>query len=227
MEFGRPERHTVKIPEGEEALRALAEENSIQDAEIGLHEWDKEIQEKRHAEEIEQLKSVNGIDHLTGAKSRKEFDEALDRSLKVIRGEEREKRAGVEPLKEFALIMMDIDHFKNVNDTLGHHAGDMVLKKVAETLQHSVRDADMVARWGGEEFFILLRDATMHIAAQKAEEFRTKIEALKFPEHPELHVTASFGVVCSGDATDAKALEEQADKKLYTAKEGGRNRIEI
>lgn len=214
MEFGNPERRGVKIPTKDEGLQELAEENKIQDAHIGLLEWEMEERKKQHDTE-----------HLTRLKTR----EAFDNELKLICGELKEKRRGIEPPKKVSLILIDLDHFKKVNDTLGHSAGDEVLKKVSALLIESVRPTDTVARFGGEELIILMRDAPVQVAERHAEEIRAKIEQLTFDAYPELKVTASFGV-CSVDvspAINSKTLMKQADDALYSAKNGGRNRVEV
>lgn len=214
-------------PEESLPLRKLSTEE-VQDAQIGLLEWELEEREKSHAEKVEELQSTNGIDDLTGVARRWVFDEELERSLQMIRGEMKEQRAGAEPLKVVSLIFLDVDHFKRVNDELGHHAGDLVLKEVAAVLKHSVRDVDTVARWGGEEFAILLHGVDLQAAAQKAEELRAKIEGLRFERHPELKVTASFGVASSSTSEDAETLGRAADEALLQqAKKKGRNRVEI
>jgi len=207
MEFSRAER----IPK----TRELSTEE-VQDAQIGLLEW-----------ELEERDKQQGIDHLTGASTRKVFEQELEQALRMVRGEVKEKREGVEPLKEVALISIDIDHFKQVNDTLGHPAGDEVLRRVAALLMESVRETDTVARVGGEELMVLLPGADVSVAARHAEELRAKIAELTFSDYPELKVTASFGVISSDDSTDEKTLYEHADKALYAAKRGGRNRVEI
>ena len=166
------------------------------------------------------------IDDLTKLKSRKVFKHELEQSLKMVRGELR-PRSGAESYKEASLIYIDIDYFKQVNDTFGHSAGDEVLKKISELLRESVREADIAARFGGEELIVLLRGADEKFAAQKAEELRAKVEQLTFPAHPELKVTASFGVVSSNSSTKAEELYNYVDKALYVAKRGGRNRVEI
>ena len=121
----------------------------------------------------------------------------------MIRGELR-PRAGAESYKEASLIYIDIDYFKQVNDTFGHSAGDEVLKKFRSFLGNQFAKRDVVARLGGEELIVLLRGADEKFAAQKAEELRAKVEQLTFPAHPELKVTASFGVVSSNSSTKAK-----------------------
>ncbi|MHB8710037.1 MAG: GGDEF domain-containing protein [Minisyncoccota bacterium] len=169
----------------------------------------------------------HSIDGLTKLKPRKYFEEELKRSLKMVRGEMRELRAGIEPLKEVSLILIDIDHFKKINDTYGHPMGDEVLRRIAEVLTSSVRETDVVARIGGEELAILLRGADESIAARDAENLRVEIEQLIFESHPDLHVTASLGVISSKTSQDAKDLYAGADQALYTAKRAGRNQVII
>ena len=123
------------------------------------------------------------------------------------------------------IIMADIDHFKKVNDTFGHLMGDKILKAVAEILQESARKEDIAARFGGEEFVLILDNCKAADAALKAEKLRAQIEAL----HPEgINVTASFGVAAF-DATlkDHEELLKHADSALYQAKNEGRNRVII
>jgi diguanylate cyclase (GGDEF)-like protein len=211
MEFSRPERH-AKTPQGERE-RSTEE---IQDAQIGLLEWELEERDAQHSTE-----------HLTGLKNRAVFEHELGESLKMIRGEIQEKRKGIEPTKEISLISIDLDHFKEVNDTFGHPAGDEVLRKVSTLLTESVRESDVVARVGGEELMVLMRGANAQIAARYAEELRAKIERLAFDAYPELKVTASFGIISSNVSTDADTLIKNVDRSLYKAKRGGRNRVEV
>jgi diguanylate cyclase (GGDEF)-like protein len=121
------------------------------------------------------------------------------------------------------VIIVDIDHFKNVNDTFGHLTGDVILKAVAKVMQGSARKEDVAARFGGEEFIIVLDSCTAHDALVKAEKLRTQIEAL----HPEdIAVTASFGVAqLDQDTQRYEDLLKHADTALYIAKEEGRNRV--
>ena len=207
-----------RIPETlSESERELVRENREQDAQIGLLEWEMEEREKQH-----------DIEHLTRLRTREFFDN----ELKLICGEIVEKRRGVEPLKKVSLILIDLDHFKKVNDSLGHAAGDEVLRRVSAFLIDSVRPTDTVARFGGEELIILMRDASVEVAARHAEEIRAKIAELKFNAYSELKITASFGV-CSAEvspAINSKTLVEQADKALYEAKvdeKEGRNRVRV
>ena len=128
----------------------------------------------------------------------------------------------------FAVLFVDIDHFKKVNDTLGHDAGDMVLKAVARALQDHVRPLDVVARWGGEEILISMPETAEEGALASAERLRAAVEALSFDEHPDLRVTVSIGVATTEDVRGSRGMEgivNAADMALYTAKNKGRNQV--
>ena len=214
-EFPKQKRELSEAGKLEWKMKEMAERHAKEaDAQRGLYEWEMEERDARH-----------GLDHLTELKTRKVFEHELEQSLKIIRGEIKEKRG--EPLKEITLISIDLDHFKAINDTYGHLAGDEVLKKVSMLLANSVRETDVAARVGGEELMVLLRGANVQNAARHAEGLRAKIEKLAFDTYPGLAVTASFGVVSSLDSTDAKVLYEHADQTLYKAKRDGRNRVEV
>ena len=178
-------------------------------------------------ERIEYLEKQAGIDQLTGASNRMVFERELEQALKIIRGEVEEHRASGKSLSVGSIISIDIDHFKEVNDTLGHPAGDEVLRGIVSLLMKSVRETDTVARVGGEELMVLIPGADEGVALREAEKLRVKIEELSFHSYPELKVTASFGVISSKNSTNAKILYELVDKALYAAKRGGRNRVEI
>ena len=123
----------------------------------------------------------------------------------------------------FAFIMLDIDYFKSVNDNYGHLVGDEVLIQMTNLIKMNIRDSDIFARWGGEEFVLLLP----HISLKKAEEIanylRTKIEADKFPEVGS--ITCSFGVAGYKDGDNIDSIIKRADSALYDAKDAGRNRV--
>lgn len=194
--------------------KPVAEIIKEQDAQNGLLEWEMEVREKQH-----------NTEHLTGLQTREFFDN----ELKLVCGEIEEKRKGAEPVKRISLILIDLDHFKAVNDKLGHPTGDLVLREVANLLLQSVRPADVVARFGGEELIVLMRGADEDGAASHAEELRAKIERLTFDAYPELKVTASFGV-CSADVsspTSSEAVIKRADEALYEAKWSGRNQVKV
>ncbi|MBF0235302.1 MAG: diguanylate cyclase [Desulfamplus sp.] len=123
--------------------------------------------------------------------------------------------------KIFSIIFIDLDHFKNVNDTFGHDAGDIVLKETANILRKKIREADFPARWGGEEIIILLPETDLQGAVAVAEKLRFDIADFEFPKVG--HVTASFGVASIKDTEES--LLSDADKALYEAKQTGRNRV--
>lgn len=124
----------------------------------------------------------------------------------------------------FSVIIMDIDHFKNVNDTWGHQAGDDVLKEFAAIIKSNVRETDIVGRWGGEEFLILSSDTDLESATQLSQKLRELVSSFKFSFAG--HKTASFGVSSYHAGDDEKTMVKRADEALYNAKAGGRNRVE-
>jgi diguanylate cyclase (GGDEF)-like protein len=125
-------------------------------------------------------------------------------------------------------IMADIDHFKRVNDTYGHEAGDEVLKAVADALRATARGADVVARFGGEEFVLVLPDTSADMAVRIAERLRLAIEALSTDVGGQvIRVTASFGVAQRAAQESQLEVLERADAALYSSKKEGRNRVTI
>ena len=155
-------------------------------------------------------------DPMTGLYNRRFLREFLAREL--IRA----KRAGT----GLAAIMMDIDHFKRVNDSFGHDAGDLVLTEVAKLLRSSIRGSDMVCRFGGEEFVLVLTDATCVSALRRCEEIQAAIKRLEpmYRGRSLGHPTASFGVALFPDhAADADSLINASDAALYEAKRAGRD----
>jgi diguanylate cyclase (GGDEF)-like protein len=131
-----------------------------------------------------------------------------------------------------ALLMIDLDHFKRVNDTYGHLVGDDVLRDVAQLLSDTIRGSDIVARYGGEEFLMLLPETDDAGAEQFAERIRSAIEAHVFgkeQQHPSLHLSASIGVAMFPAARieSVEDLFARADAALYRAKADGRNRVRM
>lgn len=168
-------------------------------------------------ETLDALRRLATHDELTGLLNRREFDRILSEET------ERARRFG----RPIALIMVDIDHFKRVNDTYGHPIGDIVLREVARRLETAIRSVDRIMRFGGEEFAMLVmemdRAAAMEVAERACRAVRD--EPVPCGEVAALSVTISAGVaVMPGDASDGSALVAAADKALYTAKAGGRNR---
>jgi diguanylate cyclase (GGDEF)-like protein/PAS domain S-box-containing protein len=161
----------------------------------------------------EELRYLAVHDFLTKAYNRRFFSERLAEEI------ERAKRVG----SKFSIIMLDIDRFKKINDTFGHHAGDLVLKGLAEIIRNRIRIIDTLARWGGEEFVILLPDTETEKAAILAENLREIIAAMDVPDAGR--VTASFGAVgyCPGDTVDSLII--RADEQMYQAKAVGGNSV--
>jgi len=156
-------------------------------------------------------------DSLTGLANRWTFDEEL--ALEWRRAE----RVG-DPL---ALILLDIDNFKSINDGHGHQAGDEVLRKVGEVLAASVRQIDLAARYGGEEFAVIVPETDLDGAIDLAERLRSALETeeIELENGGRLSVTASFGAAIKGDLPGGEKLVAAADKALYEAKRAGKNRV--
>jgi diguanylate cyclase (GGDEF)-like protein len=123
----------------------------------------------------------------------------------------------------FSVIMFDLDHFKNVNDTWGHDVGDTVLKEVVAKTGETIRETDIFARWGGEEFLLLLPETTMNVAGKVAERIRSTMEQTVINDI--LTVTLSLGVVQHEHGETMDETIKRADACLYEAKDGGRNRV--
>ena len=126
----------------------------------------------------------------------------------------------------FSVLMIDIDHFKRVNDSWGHHAGDVALTMVASALQMTLRTSDVCARWGGEEFLVLLPDTSEAGAMEIANRILSTIRALRVPPIPaEQNLTVSIGLAQHGRGDDLDDTLMRADCALYKAKTGGRDRV--
>ncbi len=176
----------------------------------------RDITDKREASEVQ--RRATSCDHLTGIGNRRAFFEAAEVELA------RDRRAP----RELSLIMFDADHFKTINDTHGHPAGDAVLRHLAALLTGTFREVDVVARVGGEEFAVLLPSTDLSGAAAVAERLRAAVAA-----HPAvvdgvpIHYTVSAGVASlDGSQTSLDALMKHADRALYAAKADGRNRVQ-
>ncbi len=162
----------------------------------------------------QKLQNLAVTDGLTGLHNHRAFQDYLEEQFQVA-------MRNKQPL---ALILMDVDHFKQYNDAYGHQAGDEVLRRVARILSERVRDGDLAARYGGEEFVIVLPRADLESAIAVAERLRQAIESAEWGLRP---VTGSFGVACvRPDMETRQELIEAADQALYQAKQNGRNRVE-
>lgn len=171
--------------------------------------------EKQHLGLLRTLEYDATIDPLTKLVNRRAFDQ-------IANGVERRALAGEEA---FSLILIDVDHFKRVNDTLGHQAGDEILKRIAETVGNVMRQIDIVARYGGEEIAVLMPNTSVAIAAGMAERARARVER-EFQNSGHMRVTISAGVASYADHLRGLAdVMSQADAALYRAKNDGRNRV--
>lgn len=166
-----------------------------------------------HARELGSMRNLAERDALTGLHNRRSFDEYLGGEVARF---ERYNRP-------FAVIMCDIDHFKAINDTHGHDAGDRAIQRVAAVVAGSLRDVDIAARYGGEEFAIILPETSLVRAVEVAERIRQRVEATSTPQ---MRLTLSAGVAAAPESSsDGKDLVRRADAALYASKNAGRNRV--
>lgn len=157
-------------------------------------------------------------DKLTGVANRQMFDFLFNQA------EQANRRRNM-PL---SVLILDIDHFKYVNDTYGHQAGDQVLQNLATGLGDVIRGEDILFRWGGEEFLVLSSDCDAQQAAQLGERIRARIETLAvYRGEGTIQVTVSVGAAQFQPGENADALISRADRALYRAKKNGRNRVEM
>ncbi|GAB4177409.1 MAG: sensor domain-containing diguanylate cyclase [Thalassobaculales bacterium] len=164
-----------------------------------------------------QLERMAVTDKLTGIGNREAFDSALAAAV------DQRRRGG----PAFAVLLFDVDHFKEVNDRLGHLRGDMAIRRVAQAMLGHLRKGDTICRWGGEELIVLARTASIGAACEIADRLRLLVAATPLAEPDDgLRVTISAGVVIAGPADTPDCLLSRADQALYRAKEGGRNRVE-
>ncbi len=157
------------------------------------------------------------LDSLTGAYARGFAISLMERAL----------RKAASSQKPLSILMLDLDHFKRVNDAHGHALGDVVLTRTTEAVQSTLRVGDVVGRFGGEEFVVLLPGADLRQAMGAAERCRVAVAKMELPEAPYLSVTASVGVAAFPDhGADLDGLLQAADRAMYAAKANGRNRVE-
>ena len=182
---------------------------------INLENLTQELEKKNSI-----LDNLANIDGLTGIYNHRYFQNALDQELN------RAERHST----SISIILIDIDHFKKVNDSYGHQVGDFVLSEFSKTIQENIRKYDILARYGGEEFVVILPETNTEDALLVAEKLRVIIEQTGFKENGETHrVTASFGQACSHPTTEdnleKNTFISQADQALYEAKAKGRNQV--
>lgn len=175
---------------------------------------DREIAYGRLLESEAQIREMMLTDPLTGVANRRHLDDRLAMELA------RQTRYG-QPL---SVILTDIDHFKEINDTYGHAVGDTVLAAFARTLEASIRSTDFVARYGGEEFVLLLPNTEVGEAAALAERMREAVRHIRVPG-TGLGITASFGVTLARRGESMSEVLSRADEAMYLSKSGGRDRV--
>jgi len=162
-----------------------------------------------------EITQLSRTDRLTQLVNRIQLDHVLEENL----------QQALRYAVPFSIILLDLDHFKQVNDVHGHLVGDEVLVSTARILTANTRITDTVGRWGGEEFLIIVPNAGLGDAARLAEKLRSGIETHDFPTVGKL--TASFGVTCFAPEDDVVTMISRADMTLYAAKRAGRNRVEV
>jgi len=163
----------------------------------------------------EELVELSTIDRLTAIYNKSKLNDILRTEIEFSK----------ENGSDLSIIMVDIDHFKKVNDTFGHEAGDVVLKEVASVLKNNIRQTDFIGRWGGEEFIIICTATSLEGASELSNKLREKVEAYSYSVKSKQ--TASFGVAAFIAGEDSKSFFIRADKALYNAKKLGRNRVEV
>jgi len=165
------------------------------------------------------LETLAAVDFLTGLYNRRHFEKLANAELARCQ----------RYMRPLSILMIDIDHFKSVNDRLGHAAGDRVLKNIAALCRAEKRDSDVVARVGGEELAFMLPETTETAAAEFAERLRQQVrESTPTLDGQMLSVTVSIGIAAASTATSGvKALMRQADTALYQAKRSGRDRVVV
>jgi len=174
-----------------------------------------------NAMNMERVKELGLTDTLTGANNRRYFDQRLEEEIEL-------SRRNIQPL---GCVMLDIDHFKNINDRYGHQTGDAVIKQVAQLARAELRGSDVLARYGGEEFVALLIRTDTDVALEVAERIRKSVAKQTFTsiDGQVFRLTLSAGVATTchllGGLVNSEDLVADADKALYEAKEQGRNRV--
>ena len=207
----------------EEILVTLDDVTALDRANAQLRQTLSELHASRDKiqQQNDELQKLANCDPMTGCFNRRAF---FNRAHELMT----QAQAGGEPL---SCLMSDIDKFKNFNDTYGHAVGDLVIQQVSRLLKRAMRPEDVLCRYGGEEFCILLPGLKLDQAARVAEGIRAAIEGeagSSITEVPNLRITSSFGVaqLGKGGALTLEQLIDRADQGLYAAKEGGRNQVQ-
>lgn len=200
-----------------EAAFELAHELAIISADRKIHDLNSRLLEQQDAlrQANRELERIATTDSLTGVWNRHPMTQTLEHEIQTA------SRYG----RTLSLLLLDVDHFKKVNDRYGHAVGDQVLQDLARTATEVIRDSDRFARWGGEEFLVLAPGTGADGAVELGERLRKAIQAMRAPGVDR--VTVSIGVASWEPGTSLDSLRVQADKALYAAKEGGRNQVRL
>jgi diguanylate cyclase len=167
---------------------------------------------------IKTLKRESSHDFLTGLSNTRQFEKKYNAVVREI----------IENGENLSLFIIDIDHFKKINDTYGHGAGDVVLKELGKVLRSAGKEVYLVARIGGEEFAVLLKNYSKEKATAIADRIRAAVESQRFilKNNKKINITVSIGAATYPDTVhDINDLREAADRKLYEAKWSGRNKV--
>jgi diguanylate cyclase (GGDEF)-like protein len=199
----------------EDQKRRLHEMNVNLEQTVRARTWELTQANEALKNERHLLEEISSTDQLTGLFNRYKFEDLFNFELLQAR---RHKT-------EISIILLDIDHFKSVNDTYGHNRGDAVLKAFAAVLKSSVRSSDVVVRWGGEEFIVFAPKTSLEQAYQLAEMIRKKVKNTEMP-HAN-YLTVSIGVASVAEEDSLETLIHRADRALYRAKGLGRDKVEV
>jgi diguanylate cyclase len=175
---------------------------------------------EEQAQELDRTRLEARTDALSGVGNRKAFDEALQFMISKMH----------KTKVRFALLLIDVDHFKWINDTHGHQSGDSVIQRLGETLKSVVRPGDYVARFGGDEFAVLYENVNLENAERAAWRMRNKVERTNFDAgvgESRVAVTLSMGLAVADPADAPEEVFRKADAALYRSKESGRNRLTV
>ena len=162
------------------------------------------------------IQVLSRLDPLTNVMNRRSISNHLERLHQ-------------QPNQLYSIVLLDLDHFKNINDHFGHSVGDQVLVELAKCLASNLRDRDMIGRFGGEEFILLLPNTKPAQAYSVAERCRVAITELSFTseDHQEFSISASFGISSTLSANEPHLIISQADRALYAVKAAGRNQVKV
>ena len=205
--------YVKKILEKHERLKDKMHETEKR-LQFTVQDLNLEMQKRKDA--ILELQDLAITDPLTGIFNRRKLHEVLRYEI----GRKYRYKS------DLSIVMCDIDYFKKINDEFGHHAGDNVIKLITKLINKNIRKPDIFARWGGEEFVILMPNTSIVSARMVAKKLQAAIASTQFPDVGR--VTASFGVALFDSKTDtADTFINRSDRALYKAKEGGRNDVQI